>query len=277
MLASSLGFGLCVRYSQSCVLLCGTEWATFSLQKSRTAHNGEHCKGIGVRFRFSINPESGKLCYTSLLWAEKWPLCEKIDVIALLGDSPKAHCIQKLFNYLSWHNQMLRKRSLWTDEEIELFDAEAKDFMSVFLSIFLTRHVTPYMHLYANHISELLYRHRTLYSFLQEPIELNNHVNLSDFHWCTSKRTHGAMKQLVQKRCRLIVMNSKIKKKYFKPSRKIKIWLNFHCSVKTNRYIVHTKYDPWHNLFGDGFIKQENVLDVYYWCFSPTDLVLLYS
>ncbi len=54
-----------------------------------------------------------------------------------------------------------------------------------------------------------------LYCFLQEPIELNNHVNLTEFHKCTSKRTKGAMKQLVLKCCRLTTVADALKTKYF--------------------------------------------------------------
>ncbi len=39
---------------------------------------GRHMSDIGVRFRFSVHPEMGKLCYTSLSCAEKRPLCAKI-------------------------------------------------------------------------------------------------------------------------------------------------------------------------------------------------------
>ncbi len=134
----------------------------------------------------------------------------KNHVLYLLGQNAKSEALKKLFCLLSKHNEMFRERKLWTDEKIELFDAECKEFLSVFLSVFLTQHVTPYIHCYVFHSSELLYRHRTLYPFIQEPVEKNNHVNLNDFHRSTSKKTYHAMRQLTEKKVRLMLLKDEI-------------------------------------------------------------------
>ncbi len=168
-------------------------------------------RNMGVSFRFNIT-EQKKLVWTSLRATDRKVMCENLDVVALLGPGKKAVILQELFRTLSVHNKQLRARKLWSDQEISVFEEEARDYMRKFLSVFPTKHVTPYMHIYANHMGELLMEHRSLLPFIQEPIEKYNDVNKSMFFRSTDKKTASALRQVMQKQNRLMLSREIVKK-----------------------------------------------------------------
>ncbi len=168
-------------------------------------------RNMGVSFQFNIT-EQKKLVWTSLRATDRKVMCENLDVVALLGSGKKAAILQELFRILSVHNKQLRARKLWSDQEISVFEEEARDYMRKFLSVFPTKHVTPYMHIYANHMGELLMEHRSLLPFIQEPIEKYNDVNKSMFFRSTDKKTASALRQVMQKQNRLMLSREIVKK-----------------------------------------------------------------
>ncbi len=172
----------------------------------------DQCVAMNVPLKFSIDPKNKTLVWTSLRGTDRKILCAKIDVFALLGQCPKAEVLQKLFCILSSHNEQLRAQKIWNEEEICVFEEECRDYLKTFLTVFLKKDVTPYMHQYACHLGDLLRRHGTLLPFIQEPVEKYNDVNKTAYFRCTDKKTGSAMTQLAARQNRMMLLRNVVNK-----------------------------------------------------------------
>lgn len=74
-----------------------------------------------------------------------------------------------------------------------------------FTSIYLSKHVTPYMHLMAMHISQFLTKYGNLVTFTQQGMEKLNDQTSIDYARSTNHnyRTLEALKQLIEKKNRI--------------------------------------------------------------------------
>ena len=87
--------------------------------------------------------------------------------------------------------------------DIDSFKEKLQDWMKLFLSLYQTRHVTPYMHALVQHVPELMAILGNLNMFNQQGLEKLNQNQTQDFFRSTNYRRTEAMLMLLQKRNRL--------------------------------------------------------------------------
>lgn len=75
--------------------------------------------------------------------------------------------------------------------------------MTLFLSVYQTKHVTPYIHLLVSHVPEFLEIYRTISQFSQQGLEKLNDDITKDYFRSTNHRDPDALKQLLLKLNRL--------------------------------------------------------------------------
>ena len=71
--------------------------------------------------------------------------------------------------------------------------------MTLFLTVYQTKHVTPYMHLLVSHIPQFLEMYGTLAPFSQQGLEKLNDDLTKDYFRSTNHRSTDALKQMLLK------------------------------------------------------------------------------
>ena len=72
---------------------------------------------------------------------------------------------------------ILRCTKLLTHTDIQDFTTRVKTWLSVFLSVYQTKHITPYIHIFVNHVPEFLNLCGSLSPFSQQGLEkLNDNI-----------------------------------------------------------------------------------------------------
>jgi len=112
--------------------------------------------------------------------------------------------IQEPWNDFIQLETVLHSKYVSTDEA-EQFGKDAKKWVAKFTSIYQSKHVTPYLHIFAMHLSELLIKQKNLVIFTQQGLEKLNDQTTIDF---TKSANHNyrnldALKQILSKRNRI--------------------------------------------------------------------------
>ena len=84
--------------------------------------------------------------------------------------------------------------------DLAKFKTQLCDWMKLFLSLYQTKHVTPYMHALAQHVPEAVALHGRLSLFNQQGLEKLNQNQTKDFYRSTNYRGTEAMLMLLQKK-----------------------------------------------------------------------------
>ena len=79
---------------------------------------------------------------------------------------------------------------------------EIKEMDNLFLEVYQTKHVTPYMHTFAYHIPKFIFLHGSLAPFSQQGLERLNDTITKDYFRSTNHRD-GALQSLLKKLNRL--------------------------------------------------------------------------
>ena len=97
---------------------------------------------------------------------------------------------------------VLQSTTALDNERVKSFRSRVKNWMS-FLSVYQTKHVTPYMHLLVSHIPQFLNMYGTLAPFSQQGLEKLNDDLTKDYFRSTNHRDYDALKQMLLKLNRL--------------------------------------------------------------------------
>ena len=89
------------------------------------------------------------------------------------------------------------------DHHISQLERDIKDWILLFISLYQTKHVTPYMHALLQHVPEIMSIHISLVKFNQQGLEKLNNNQTKDFYRSTNLRGTEAMVMLLQKKNRL--------------------------------------------------------------------------
>ena len=84
-----------------------------------------------------------------------------------------------------------------TAEEINNFETEGKAWLSLFLSIYQTKNVTPYMHLMIAHLPKFLCIHGPISPFTQQGLEKLNDVYTQFYFRGSNHREIEELKQIL--------------------------------------------------------------------------------
>ena len=115
----------------------------------------------------------------------------------------KVEDIQKLWDGLSSIYKLLWLPKNMNEKEIDDFTNKVTTWMTLFTSVYHTRHVTPYMHILSVHIPSLLRDTGSLAKFSQQGLEKLNDDLTKDYFKSTNHRNEEALKQIMSKLNRL--------------------------------------------------------------------------
>ena len=90
---------------------------------------------------------------------------------------------------------VLQSTTALDNERVKTFQSRVINWMS--LSVYQTKHVTPYMHLLVSHIPQFLEMHGTLAPFSQQGLEKLNDNLTKDYFRSTNHRDCDALKQML--------------------------------------------------------------------------------
>ena len=87
------------------------------------------------------------------------------------------------------------------------FEVDAKEWVTLFISIYQAKNVTPYMHAFAMHIPEFLWlRHGNISIISQQGLEKLNDVLTKHSQRSSNHRYEEALKQMLQKANRIEIL-----------------------------------------------------------------------
>ena len=160
----------------------------------------EQCK---VSFHMHADKETKQLKWRDLTGPEKVRVFDNINFNHLFPNMPQVTDIQEIWKqFYSIYKTLQSNKTLTAAKLIELQDNLEK-WMTLFLSIYQTTHVTPYIHVMVSHVPEFLKLYGCIAPFSQQGLEkLNDEITKSYFR-CTNYHDVDALKQLLLKLNRL--------------------------------------------------------------------------
>ena len=113
---------------------------------------------------------------------------------------PNIANIQELWEEFKNLHKLLQNENI-SNLTAHKLKTDARNWVGSFTKIiYLTKHVTPYIHILANHVPEFLEKYGNLVQFIQQGmVKLNDETNIN-FARSTNHNFHnlGALKQLIQ-------------------------------------------------------------------------------
>ena len=128
----------------------------------------------------------------------------KINLVKEFPSIPNIANIQELWEEFKNLHKFLQNENI-SNLTARKFIADARNWVRSFTKIYLTKHVTPYIHILANHVPEFLEKYGNLVQFTQQGMEKLNDETTINFARSTNHNFHnlGALKQLIQKKNRI--------------------------------------------------------------------------
>lgn len=158
-----------------------------------------------IPFNFYICKESSSLKWRDLTGPEKYKLFSKISIPDLFPNLPNAPTIQEIWSSFMQLNKTIHSQDM-SRIEIETFKESAKVWLQLFLSVYQTKHVTPYMHAMIVHLPEFMELYGSIAPFTQQGLEKLNDVYTQYYFRSTNHREQEALEQLLLKKNRLEAM-----------------------------------------------------------------------
>ena len=153
----------------------------------------------GIDFHWLVHKETKNLKWRDSTGPEKLQGFSKIKIPELLPRFQSSRDIQKLWdNFGNIYEQLLINDA--DDDHISQLEKDIKDWMLLFISLYQTKHVTPYMHALLQHVPETMSIHKSLVKFNQQGLEKLNNNQTKEFYSSTNLRGTEAMVMLFQKK-----------------------------------------------------------------------------
>ena len=158
----------------------------------------EYLKEIGINWHFFMDKDT-------FSGPEKLKILKHMKISLLL---PQISKVKTDKMQRSWDNFTLLVKELdelkfGDNTQIQQFNANAKQWVTDYITIYPTKDVTPYMHLMAYHVSEVIEMHGALSQFTEQGLEKLND-NVSKWYFRSTGFNQGiALKQLIQKQNRI--------------------------------------------------------------------------
>ena len=92
----------------------------------------------------------------------------------------------------------------------EDINREAIEWGKLFLSVYESKHITPYIHIFITHLGQFVQQHKDVNSFNMQGLEKLNDLTTKQYFQATNKREKEFLKQILNKRNRIEYLSSKI-------------------------------------------------------------------
>ena len=86
---------------------------------------------------------------------------------------------------------------------------ETKKWGQLFLRVYESKHVTPYIHIFITHLSQFVEQHKDVNSFNMQGLEKLNDLTTKQYFQATNKKEKEFLKQILNKRNRIEYLSSK--------------------------------------------------------------------
>lgn len=165
----------------------------------------EDCK---ISFHMYVDKDAKVLKWRDLCGPEKLKLFNKIDIPTSFPGIPNATLVQKLWkNFLSIYKTLCLKSI--NKNQIKEFQTTVRNWLQMFLQVYQTKHVTPYIHTLVFHVPEFLNLYGSLLPFSQQGLEKLNDNLTKDYFGSTNHQDEHALRQLMLKLNRLEELNDR--------------------------------------------------------------------
>jgi hypothetical protein len=162
-----------------------------------------------MNYRIYENHKTGTVEGRSLRGDEKTKVFVNIDLKTIMPDSINVDGLQKIIDdYIFIYKQIVESKT--TPRKLEKLTSA---WMTHFLTIFHAKWVTPYMHLFLNHLHEAYQMHGNIYLYNQQGLEKLNSITTNFFFRGTNMR-HEPIKQIFLKRLRGDFLKLQFPEKY---------------------------------------------------------------
>ena len=120
-----------------------------------------------------VDKDTKTLKWRDLTGPEKLKLFHKIDIETLFPGIPNATLVQKIWkDFLNIYNTLcLNPINVSQIKEVR---TTVRNWLTLFLSVYQSRHITPYMHTLIFHVPEFLNLYGSLLPFSQQGLEKLN-------------------------------------------------------------------------------------------------------
>ncbi|CAB4026649.1 Hypothetical predicted protein, partial [Paramuricea clavata] len=176
----------------------GFERSKYTHMAGWESYLNDHLK---IPFNWYVCKDSKKLKWRDLTGPEKVKLFRNVNICNLLPNHPKKDEISELWSKFWEITESLSAAS--SEINKEQFHQKSKSFLDLFLNLYQTKHVTPYMHAFTWHVPEFIELYGTISIFTQQGLEKLNDKTTKDFFRSTNQRGLESLKQLVLKRNRV--------------------------------------------------------------------------
>ena len=155
----------------------------------------------GIPFQITID-EKKEAKWRDLMGPEKHILLQRISIPTLFPELSKAKERQEIWVQFYQLYKQVGAES-FTPEEIDQLQLDLIHWMNTFLSVYQSRHVTPYMHSFVSHVPEFLTLYGNLTQFTQQGMEKLNDISTQYYFRATNHHKHESLTQLLLKRNRI--------------------------------------------------------------------------
>ena len=154
-----------------------------------------------ISFHMYVEKDAKILKWRDLTGPEKLKLFKAIDISSLFPDLANAENTQKLWvDFISIYNTLCLQSI--SQEQIETFKITVDDWLKLFIQLYQTKNVTPYIHTLSSHVHEFLYLYGSLAPFSQQGLEKLNDDITKDYYRSTNHH-EDALQQMLLKLNRL--------------------------------------------------------------------------
>ena len=145
--------------------------------------------------------KDGKLEYDSFTGPEHRRIMAKINFQELIPDHPKLNLIESLWSRFG--SLMDKLDQDMSNDQIDEFEKEAKQWCEMYgKEVYLSKDVTPYMHILAFHLPEAMRLHGNVVNFCQQGLEKLNHL-VTKWYFRSTNFGKNALKQIMHKQQRI--------------------------------------------------------------------------
>nr|XP_054750436.1 LOW QUALITY PROTEIN: uncharacterized protein LOC129256207 [Lytechinus pictus] len=166
-------------------------------------------ENVGIPdWKFFIS--DGKLNYDSFTGPEHRRIMENINFDTLIPDHPKLSGIKSLWTDFKVLMDSLNQNM--SDDQISDFEKAARKWVDLYGSnLFLSKDVTPYMHIFSNHLPEAMRLHGNVVDFCQQGLEKLNHL-VTKWYFRSTNFSKAALKQIIHKQFRINKLEGKCRR-----------------------------------------------------------------
>lgn len=148
--------------------------------------------------------KDGRIEYRTFRGPEHRRILQHMDLDFIIPTHPKLNSLKKLWKTFS--NLLTEMEKDLSEEEIDAFEIAAKEWVHLYYEINCSTDITPYMHLLAFHVPEVMRLHGNISHFCQQGLEKLNDLVTKWYHRSTNFGP-SALAQILSKQHRLHILH----------------------------------------------------------------------